>query len=350
MVTNNTVNDKSIIDLKNRLIQIYRRKSTPNHDKYLKVLNRANLICEHEDEIMRPVDSLNKSGGLVYLKTNIPTIIIPDLHARMDFILTVMLTEDEQGVSNMEKVAQDILQIVCVGDGFHSERRGLQRWLLALEEFRQEYRHHRYMDEEMRECLGLMEMVMEIKTAFPRNFHFLKGNHENITNERGNGNYPFRKFALEGAMVYDYVQKFYGPKFIQTYSTFEKNLPLLAVGRNFLVSHSEPATLFTREQVIEYRSNPLVIEGFTWTDNNAAEFGSVEKMLETYIENSDQKICYYFGGHRPISGSYNLRAGGRYVQIHNPDKFSIAWIREDGDIDLDTDIMVLENKVDDLVK
>ena len=59
--------------------------------------------------------------------------------------------------------------------------------------------------------------------------------------------------------------------------------------------------------------------------------------------------CYYFGGHRPVRGLYNLRAGGRYVQIHNPGKFIIALIDVDRDINLDEDVIEIEKNSDKLM-
>jgi hypothetical protein len=38
---------------------------------------------------------------------------------------------------------------------------------------------------------------------------------------------------------------------------------------------------------------------------------------------------------------YNLRADGRYVQIHNPDRYIMAFLEPGRDIDLDTDIVDL---------
>ena len=162
----------------------------------------------------------------------------------------------------------------------------------------------------MREGLGTMEMVMETKLAFPAHFHFLKGNHENIANEEGEGNFPFRKFALEGAMVEDYLRRFYGEETLGTWARFEKQLPLLAVGSPFLASHAEPRDFYPRDRVVGYRDDPEVVAGLTWTDNDEAEPGSVAGMLEHYL-GLEAAAARYFGGHRPIGGAYGLRADGQ---------------------------------------
>jgi hypothetical protein len=307
--------------LERRLIEIFKRETPPECRQYLKLLHTVNDILENEEGKFRPRDRNGLPGGILYLKEDLPTIIVPDIHARIDFFLGLMLWEDEEGFSNLQKMESDMLQIVCLGDGFHAEGRAVQRWALAYEEYTNKYKKHRYMDEEMRESLGVMEMVKEVKSAFPLNFHFLKGNHENIANELGEGNYPFRKYSYEGSMVLYYVEKFYGEEFLRTYYTFEKNLPIMAVGKNFLVSHAE----------------------------DEAEDGSVERMLSYYLPEEVRETSYYFGGHRPVSGFYNLRAEGKYVQIHNPNKSIIASIKLNKDIDLDEDIVEIEFNTDKIV-
>ncbi|MBN2400918.1 MAG: metallophosphoesterase [Spirochaetes bacterium] len=337
-------------NLKTRLVEIYQREQPPKPDDYLKVLININSVLLHEDQQVRPYDSSGLPGGIIYLKKNIPTIIVPDIHARMDFFLNIIFGEDINDETNLQKIASDALQIICVGDGVHGEKRAAKRWAKAYKEFEGDYAVHDNMDEEIRESLGLMEMVMEVKSNYPANFHFIKGNHENIKNEDGGGNYPFVKFSYEGPMMAYYIKKFYGEDFLEQYYQFEKNLPLFAVGKNFLVSHAEPFSFYNKEDILEYRMNPEVIEGLTWTADDSANDGSVQEMLEYYIDSEeDREKSYYFGGHRPVKNLYNPRAEGRFIQIHNPDKFIIAKIGENN-IDLDRDIFEIENRIDEIIK
>jgi len=337
--------EEDTVELRKRLLHIHMRDIPPLPEEYFTVLERVHPVLAGEDPEIRPYSSSEQPGGLVQLKNYIPTIIVPDLHARVDFLLSLLLAPTVGERSNLQMLSDDLLQIVCVGDGFHAEARAAERWAHAFEEYRESFKHHTAMDEEIRESMAVMEMVMEVKCAFGSNFHFLKGNHENIRNEHGNGNYAFRKFTYEGEMVSYYMEKFYGEEFVDSYASFEKNLPLLAVGNNFLVSHAEPLCLYEREDIIEYRDNPEVVYGLTWTANDEAEEESVEQMLSHYLDAENLDECYYFGGHRPIRNRYHLRAGGRYVQIHNPDRFILALIQPEGPIQLDRDIFELENNV-----
>ncbi len=230
----------------------------------------------------------------------------------------------EDGVTVGELLQRGEIQIVCVGDGFHAESRAAQRWKQAFKEFSGKYRRHNAMDEEMRESFGLMEIVMQLKTMFPESFHFLKGNHENILNEEGRGNHPFRKFAFEGEMVKEWVLKFYGEEFISSFAEMEHEFPLLAVDGTFMISHAEPQRYFTHEEVIRYRQYEDVVLGLTWTPNDGAEQGSVQRMIAEYCSHPDQ--ARYFGGHRPVKGTYNLRADDKYIQLHNPGTYSFALV------------------------
>lgn len=335
--------------LKKKLIQIYKRKYLPKIQDYSNLLDKIIFTLEHENPNIRPYNKSNIPGGFLELKKNISTIIIPDIHARTDFLINIMFFKIN-GKTILEELSDNNIQIICVGDGFHAESRAVKRWQNALEEYKGDFEKHSNMDEEMRESFGVMEIVMELKNAFPDNFHFLKGNHENILNENTDGNYSFRKFALEGPMVLRFVEKFYGIDFLIKYSFFEKGLPLFALGNNFIISHCEPLKFYTKEEIIESRNNPELIINLTWTDNDAAEKDSVEKMLKYYFHSNNIKNYFYFGGHRPVYSLYNLRADGKYIQIHNPTKFIIAYIKANKPIDLNKDIIEIPDRIKEILK
>lgn len=282
----------------------------------------------------------------MYLDPWRTTVVVPDVHARMDFILRV-LSHRLVTVGREEQLLTLLFageaQLVCVGDYVHAEGRARERWLRAYQEYLGDYRDHEAMDEEMRESLGAVEILLELKRALPGAVHLLKGNHENISNEEGRGNHPFGKFADEGAMVADYMERFYGEDLRDLFARVEHSYPLLTVGPHFLVSHAEPESFYPTGDVIEYRRNPDLVAGLTWTPNDGAEEGSVERMLAHYIGTD---TALHFGGHRPITGSYALRAKGRYVQLHNPDAQIIAVIPADHEISLSRDIVVLQGRED----
>lgn len=325
---------------------IYKRPGFLEPDRLVDILDQAMSVSEEQDVDMRPKDRRGLPGGIVYFNDVNhgikPVIVIPDLHARMDFILAVMQYEISPGLPVIKALEADQCIVICVGDGFHGEARVRDRWYKAFEEYTGDFYKHKAMDEEMRESLGLMEMILYLRISYPDNFFFLKGNHENIANEGIEGNYPFGKFVREGEMVTYWVRRFLGDEAFKGIYLYEKTLPILAVCNDFIVTHAEPARHFSEEEIRNCYLNPEVIYAFTWTDNNAAEENSVRHILEMFFPGKD--YTFMFGGHRPIRGTYNLRANGRYIQLHNPDDFIIALVKDAATFDLNNDIHALPRK------
>lgn len=305
------------------------------------LFSEVNNVLASEDAQMRPRASTGEPGGLVYLDRSLPTALLPDIHARPGLLAAALGYRPGGGQSVMELLLAGAIQLVCLGDYFHGEGRVRRRWKRAFEEFSDGFRNHASMDEEMAESLAVLMMVATLKAAFPSKVHLLKGNHENVTNESGGGNYPFGKYAYEGAMVLDYLQLVYNDEVIARIYEFEKRLPLLAVGERYIITHAEPARLFSREEVIEYRNREEVVYGLTWTDNDDADPHAVEETLAHYLGPERSRQALHFGGHRPVSGSYGLRASGRYVQIHNPSRYIMALLPPGRPADPERDVVDL---------
>ncbi|OQX29245.1 MAG: hypothetical protein B0D92_04720 [Spirochaeta sp. LUC14_002_19_P3] len=311
--------------LRDKFHHLHNSKKLPDTDELNGILEAALHTLSAENPLIRPPDTQGRPGGLILLRPDKTAIIVPDLHARTGYI-TALMDMELSGKPVLDALLAGELQIICVGDGFHSEARGYQRWQLAWQEFLGGYRRHKAIDGEMRENLALMAMVMMLKSAAPDGFHFLKGNHENVTNSNSAGNREFGKFVAEGEMVAAWFRKFPGVEMLKKWDQFEAALPLLAVGDFYMISHAEPRIPYSREDVIAYRNNAQLISDFTWTGNDEAEEGSVASMLSMYL-GARAEDALYFGGHRPVEGIYKLRAGGRYVQIHNPQYYIAAIIQ-----------------------
>ena len=288
----------------------------------LETVTQVNKTLEKEQVHVRPKDATGEPGGLVELFKDLPTFIIPDLHGRSDFILR-FLDFQFQGERITTLLGEGKIQVVCLGDGIHVEYKVSSRWREAFEEYREEYKESPAMDQEIRESFSAISLIWELKNRFPDHFHFLKGNHENITNENSNGNHSFIKFAMEGDMTRSYVLRFFGKDFLHKYSRFEKSLPILAKGRYFVASHAQPRSFYDKASIINYRSNPQVIEGLTWTQNGASPNGTVKQMM-TDLLGSATDSNWWISGHRPINRLYRIWPDEQFIQIHNPAKYVVA--------------------------
>ncbi len=337
-------------NLYNRIQEYCSLKTLPTHDFLFNLAEKSSFVLENEPKIFRPWSKMGEPGGLIDFsnyKKRLPLVIVPDIHARTYFIKNIFdfippegfLDSEYSGKTIFEALEKKAVRVVCVGDAFHSELRGRERWKRAYLEFENGIFDGPNMKEEMTENLNLLCILMEAKIAFTKNFHFLKGNHENIMNVFSCGDYPFRKFAQEGEMTRRFIQHFYGDDILMMISYWENSLPLVASFPNCVISHAEPKKSFKKNQIINGRYSEDVVSSLTWTQNDTAESGSVKKMLLDLTKNRNYEELFYFAGHRPVSGKYNLRQNGKFVQIHNPEEQNVALVYTDKIFNPEEDII-----------
>jgi hypothetical protein len=311
-------------------------------------------VLDAESAALRPKDSSGRPGGLLVLPAQ-PVVLVPDLHARPFLLADVFgwrppiagpASDRPAGGrrSLASLLASGSASLVCLGDLFHSEAGGARdRWMRAYNEYASGWETHAAMDEEMALALTAARIVFEAKLAFPESFHYLKGNHDNIADEEGRGDHSFYKFAAEGEMVASWFFAAYSESLLERYREVELDLPILALGPRFVASHAEPAFALTKTDIVEYRSRPEVVEALIWTPNDGAEEGSVTLSMDALLGPERALGALWFAGHRPVIGRrYALRAGGRFVQFHDPGARRVACLEPDRDPDPDRDILDID--------
>jgi hypothetical protein len=231
----------------------------PSAEEMARFIDAAAETLAAEPPELRPRDSSGRPGGLVLLP-DVPTVVLPDIHARPEFIDAALRWEPPwMGAPLARLLERGAANLVCLGDILHSEGpAGMRRWTAALAEYRSGWASHELMDEEMGLALAAARAVIAAKATFPAAFHWIKGNHDNIADEDGRGDHSFYKFAAEGAMTASWFAAAYGDELLDGYRGVETALPVLALGRLFALSHAEPAFALSREDAIEYRSRPEV--------------------------------------------------------------------------------------------
>jgi hypothetical protein len=265
------------------------------------------------------------------------TLVIPDLHGRAGFLLGVLRARIEEfpGLSVLGLIQRRMLSLLCLGDIPHSEGAlAARRWFLAAQSMIDDPSSkgvlNPFMEEEMRLSLGALALVMRLKVVLGDGFHCLKGNHDNLGNSGEDGDLRFYKYAQEGSMGAQWLKLRYGPEGLGLLRSYELLLPLAARGRGFCASHAEPAVPVGYEELLEYRKNPRLVRALIWTGNGEALPRAVERSLASLIPSCPfPAASRWISGHRPVEGSYALRAGGRLVQIHNPARSQAALVRED---------------------
>lgn len=253
-----------------------------------------------------------KQGGLVTLPPNLPTVILPDLHAQRDYLLQALQTRVD-GRSVYAGLQAGKLNLLCLGDAMHSEGRGHDRWVQSEQDYLAGKRS-RAMDAEMVESLGLVQMMMELKLAFPKHFYFVRGNHEDI-----DPSLPYGKFVQTGEsnLVKHWTVQRFGADFLKQWSGWERSLPLVAVGGSFVASHSPPED--TLDLNLVRQRSPVAFRPCCWSDNTVwAPGGTQQRNFERncrllQVNPSRPWIC----GHRKVEGAlYRSQVGGRLIQIN----------------------------------
>ena len=341
-----------------KISDILSSNTLPVYDVFFELLNEVSELLENEKtgaSGYRPAASDGGVGGLLdFHKDELPVVVIPDFHARPYFLQNILNYKIFDDATVYEAIAEARLRLLSVGDILHTERGTRERWIAAEAEFNSEIFTGPAMSAEMLEGLSLWCALMELKKSYPDRVHILKGNHENILNETGGGDFAFRKLADEGEMCRCFVQEYYGDDILYLINCIEKSLPLYFFGKRCAVSHAEPMRVFSREELIDARLYSGVVKGLIWTNNGEAMPGSaagtVSRLFESSVaagENDVKKSGSVYvpegyvslGGHRPVTGNYKILQNGTYIQIHNPARQNIVFVRPERSINLESDIL-----------
>lgn len=326
----------SIQDIK----QLLTSSSLPSYDVFFQLLNEASECLENEKTKYREVASDGKCGSLLdFHNDDLPLVIIPDFHARPYFLLNILEYKIFDDATIFEAVSSGRLRLLSVGDILHTERGTRERWAAAQIEFLREIFTGPAISAEMQEGLSLLCALLQLKREFPEFVHILKGNHENILNETGGGDFAFRKFVDEGEMCRCFVQEYYGDDILYLMNCVEKGFPLFYFGKRCAVSHAEPMRAFSRQELVDAKSSEEVVRGLIWTNNGEAEEKSARQTVQNLFDSRVPKGYLYLGGHRPVQGNYKVLQDGFYIQIHNPGKQNIVFVRPERYINLESDII-----------
>ena len=278
------------------------------------------------------VTALQKqSTGIIDLPRGLPTMVIPDIHAQRDY-LTHALQHEVNGEKVLDLLKQGKMNLLCLGDGMHSESRGYNRWLAAEQDYLRGNRDSTAMRQEIVESFGTMKMVMDLKEALGEHFVYLRGNHDDIAG-------GFRKFCDrvgESQLMATWVTDHYGADLFSQWAEFEKSMPLVARGTGFVASHAAPGAALTRDE-IESRSERAT-NVLTWTDNTQwAESGAKREIFQGNMETVQAgAFDHWLVGHRKVQNS-NFRGqfDNGLIQINPTDAegYVVAIIGPDGKFD-----------------
>lgn len=305
---------------------------------------------EEPERYMTALDAvlalLSKGDGLVHLP-DLPTVIIPDLHARREMlsaVLSVRLTDGSYaGALVFDLLERGLLNVVCVGDIVHSEKRS--DWVINNDgQWSREL-----LDKEMVRSLGAGAMIMYLKVQYPEHFHCLRGNHDDIAGELAA---DFRKFVGlkydennelvladgrpvltgdrgESRLVRDWVlsREGWGTTFLQTWAQFERSLPLFVRASSYVVSHSLPRIPLHEAEIRDVnRPREISLE---LTSRRGIDPAAINGTLSNL--GLKEHTRRWFHGHSQVSadvngGKYEESLDGLIVRLNNPRQHVFAYV------------------------
>ncbi len=287
-------------------------------------------------------DKEHQCSGIVTIHSSLPTIIVPDLHARPEFILKVL--EFAVGQKTILTLLQEQkVNVIFLGDIAHSE--DISFWVHELPEGKIALKQGDELLPEMIHELTTIKILCDIKSAFPGNVHILRGNHDDV---RGRIVGLYMKGMIpQSQMVLEWLVVNFGREFIDLVMEFEDCLALIAEGDNFMTSHSAPGRILHKEEVKNKEGD--VAEMLTWTENRE-EFGGLREtelkrnICETWRNLGKAAKPLWVAGHRTVEEPmlYREQAGGIFVQINNPTAFIIGIIPANKMFDAEKHIQRLE--------
>lgn len=245
--------------------------------------------------------------------SKLPTIIVPDIHARWEFVNHVL-----------QQYATGEYNIVFTGDILHSEGDDNKWESIELYYIRKCEGRIKDVPQDMKEELDnsfySLQLILEAKQKLPDNIFLLRGNHDDISC-RLQGDYgKYARVFLESTLFRETCKKTY-PELLKAYYEYEKHMPYLYIGTDFLASHALPDAKVKKKEI--KLDDKRTHWRFSWADNT--DYGSASVYyFNDNIKELNPMASYWFCGHRPVSdGLLRLQCAGRLVQNNHPDRWVI---------------------------
>jgi hypothetical protein len=203
-------------------------------------LKQVNALLRNEAG--RRKDSLGNPGGIIELADNVTPILIGDLHAQIDNLLTIL---SQNAV--LDSLENGTAVLVFLGDAVHPEEPDKL--------------------EEMESSLLMMDLIFRLKLQFPENVFYIVGNHDSFYHELMKQGVP------QGLLWEKHVELSRGQDYKTELETFYQLSPLVALSKDFIACHAGPARRkVSRQTLIDVRQFPDIVHDMTWNRIRTAAF------------------------------------------------------------------------------
>jgi len=216
-----------------KIREIYGQDFEPlGKDDALEQIREVNRLLRQDP--FRAGDSEGNPGGLLELPPDLTPILVGDLHAQVDNLLT-LLTEN----NFLEALEQGDAALIFLGDAVHNEQAGLL--------------------DDMDDSVLLMDLVLALKRRFPERVFFLIGNHDSFSTEVMKGGVP------QSVLWEKKLKQSRGEEYTQAMAVFYQLSPLVVLSKDFIACHAGPPNAaVSRETLIDARQFPDIVHDLTW--------------------------------------------------------------------------------------
>jgi hypothetical protein len=263
-------------------------------------LKQVNALLRNETGHSK--DALGNPGGILELQDNVTPILVGDLHARVDNLLTI-LSEN----AFLDSLENGTAALIILGDAIHSEEPDRL--------------------EEMESSLLMMDLIFRLKLRFPGNVFFIVGNHDSFMHELMKQGIP------QGLLWEKHVLSSRGEEYKTELELFYQQSPLLVLSKDFIACHAGPARRkVSRQILVDARQFPDIVHDMTWGRIRTAAFpagytrNDIRKFRKDLEVGSDTPFIV---GHHPCSSEETLwlnvgQANQHHVVISSrPDRVGI---------------------------
>ena len=187
------------------------------------------------NEVGHRKDALGNPGAVLELPDHVTPILVGDLHAQLDNLLTI-LTQN----AVLDSLEKGSAALIILGDAVHPEAPGKL--------------------DDMESSLLMMDLIFRLKLTFPDNVFYIIGNHDSFLHE------IMKKGVPQGLLWEKQVLSSRGEEYKTELELFYQQSPLLVLAKDFIACHAgPPRKKISRQGLIDAHQFPDIVHDMTWS-------------------------------------------------------------------------------------
>ncbi len=251
-------------------------------------IKKANSIIKKEPYALK--NEKGEAGGIIKLPDTMTPIVIGDLHAQVDNLLKI-ITENHL----LEWFYTNAACLVILGDAIHSEISGEM--------------------EDMATSVQIMDLILTLKTYYPGNVFYLRGNHDSFEAELS------KNGISQGLLMRQYLYDLRGEEYVNEMQSFYDHLPYIAHNSHFYSCHAgPPLKKVTVDELINIHSHPSIIKDITTNRLKRAHYikGYTKKDVKRFRKTLGMgKNSHFIVGHTPLDPFKSYWADAGNIKNHH---------------------------------